>query len=217
MRLYPIALKLSERQAVVVGGGTIAARKVGSLLECGAKVTVVSPELCPELEERAVAGEITVLRRCFEGADLDSAMVAIAATNLTAVNEAVLEAGRARRVLVNVVDVPDLCDFYVPASIKRGDLEITINTGGSCPALSKKLRQQLEPLFGPEYGPYLELLSIMRRELRQRIPDQKMRAKAEEAFLATAALALVAEGRSEDAEAVLRACITEYAAQGGAI
>lgn len=169
MRLYPIALKLEGRTAVVVGGGSVAARKVGSLLECGARVTVVSPELCPELEERAAAGSIVVHRRGFEAADLDEAMVAIAATNITAVNEAVLAAGRARRALVNVVDVPDLCDFYVPASVKRGDLEIAINTGGSCPALSKKIRQQLDPLFGPEYGPYLELLSVMRRELRLRI------------------------------------------------
>lgn len=216
MRLYPIALKLEGRTAVVVGGGSVAARKVGSLLECGARVTVVSPELCPELEERAAAGSIVVHRRGFEAADLDEAMVAIAATNITAVNEAVLAAGRARRALVNVVDVPDLCDFYVPASVKRGDLEIAINTGGSCPALSKKIRQQLDPLFGPEYGPYLELLSVMRRELRLRIPDQKTRAKAEEAFLETEARTLLAAGRAAEAESVLRACIEAHAARGGA-
>ena len=208
--LYPMSLKLEGRRCVVIGGGQVAARKVGALLECGAVVTVVSPALCPALETRASAGSIAIARRPFEPGDLDGAVVAIAATDDSGVNKAVLAAGRESGVLVNVVDVPDLCDFYVPAQIRRGDLAVTISTGGACPALSKRLRERVESLFGPEYAPYLELLARFRRELKTRIPEQKQRAKAEEAFLDTPALSLLAEGKQEEAERVLSECLARF-------
>lgn len=208
MPLYPLFLKLDGRRCVVVGGGTIAARKVRALLECGARVAVVSLELHTKLEEYAEANEIEIVRRAFEPGDLEGAAVAIAATNNRKVNEAVAKASRERGVLVNVVDVPDLCDFYVPSRVDRGDLQIAIGTGGAFPALAKRLRLALEKQFGPEFAAYVELLGRYRQEAKTRIVDPRQRTKAEEAFLDSPAFALVAEGKHEEAEKALEACLT---------
>jgi len=207
MPLYPLFLKLDGRRCVVVGGGTVAARKVRALLECGARVTVVSPEIRAELEKCAEANEIKIVHRAFEPGDLEGAAIAIAATNDRKVNEAVANAGRERGVLVNVVDVPGLCDFYVPSRVDRGDLQIAICTGGAFPAFAKRLRLALEKQFGPEFAAYLELLARYRQEAKARIADPHQRAKAEEAFLDSPAFALVAEGKYEEAEKALSACL----------
>ncbi len=203
MRLYPLTLKIDGRRCVVVGGGRVSERKVGSLRECGAHVVLISPELTPELEALASAGAIEVQRRDFEPTDLDGAVLAIAATDDTAVNEAVLAAGRERGVLVNVVDVPDLCDFYVPASVNRGDLQVTISTSGACPALSRQLRRRLSEEFGPEYAPYLRLLDGLRRRLIARVDEPKRRKDILNELLASPALSLLAEGAEAEAERVL--------------
>lgn len=210
MRLYPLYLKIEGRRCVVVGGGAVARRKVASLLECGAEVIVVSPVLCVELEERAERGDIVVLRRVFESGDLTGAVLAIAATDDEPVNKAVLAAGRAAGVWVNVVDVPDLCDFYVPASIRRGPVEIAIGTSGECPALAKRLRIELEKAVGPEYEPYARLCARLRAELRTRVPEAGDRLRAEQEFLDSRALALLAEGRTDEAERVLEACLQRW-------
>jgi len=204
MRLYPLALKVSGRRCVVVGGGRVAERKVASLLGCGAAVTVVSPECAPELEALAERGAIAVERRGFVPADLDGALIAIAATDDTTVNQAVLDAGKERGVLVNVVDVPDLCDFYVPASVVRGDLQITVSTGGACPALAKQLRKEISEQFGPEYEAYLHLAERLRLALLERVPEPAKRKELLNALLASPALERLAEGRSDEAEQILR-------------
>ena len=204
-------LKLDGRRCVVVGGGNIATRKVLSLLKCGASVLLVSPEFCPELEKRAAAGEIAVERRPFERGDLEGATVAIAATSRRDVNEAVAAAGRDFGVPVNVVDVPDLCDFYVPAMVERGDLQIAISTGGAFPALAKRLRILLEEQFGPEYGEYVGLLMRYRQEIKARVSDSHKRAKAEEAFLELPLLELLESGRRDEAENALRECVSRIA------
>lgn len=207
MSLYPMFIKLEGRRCVVIGGGNVATRKVLSLLKCGGKVLVVSPELCPELEKRVEAGDIAVERRPFERDDLKGAAVAIAATSRRDVNEAVSAAGRDFGVPVNVVDVPDLCDFYVPAMVERGDLQLAISTGGSFPALAKRLRILLEGQFGPEYGEYVGLLMRYRQEIKARVNDSHKRAKAEEAFLELPLLELLAGGRRDEAENALRECM----------
>ena len=203
MRLYPLALKIDGRRCVVVGGGRVAERKAGTLRECGAEVVVVSPELTPGLEEMASRGEIATVRRAFEPADLEGAVLAIAATDDAAVNEAVLAAGRTHSVLVNVVDVPALCDFHVPASVNRGGLQITISTSGTCPALSRRLRRQLSAEFGPEYGPYLGLLAGLRRDLIERVAEPARRKEILNELLASPALELLAAGAEAEADRVL--------------
>jgi len=207
MPLYPLALKLSGRHCVVVGGGAVAERKAASLLECGADVLVVAPDATDQIRAWAASGRIKFFERPFEAADVAGALIAIAATDDPRVNSAVADAARASGALVNVVDVPELCEFYVPASVTRGDLQITISTGGSSPALAKRLRIDLERQFGPEYETYLEMLARLRAELKARVLDRALRNLAEEQFLASPALRLIAEGRLKDAEQILSDCV----------
>ena len=207
MSLYPLALKIGGRRCVVVGGGAVAERKVASLLECGADVLLVAPDATDQIRAWAALGRIKFIERHFEPSDVAGALIAIAATDEPQVNLAVADAARASGALVNVVDVPDLCEFYVPASVTRGDLQITISTGGSSPALAKRLRIDLERQFGPEYEAYLKLLARLRSELKARVPDRARRNEAEERFLASPALRLIAEGRLRDAEQIMADCL----------
>ena len=195
----------------MIGGGKIASRKVGSLQECGAQVRVVAPACVEDLAEAAAAGRLELVSRPFEPGDLDGAWLAVAATDDRGVNEAVAAAAQSRGVLVNVVDEPDLCDFYVPASIRRGDLQITVGTGGSSPVLAKRIREGLESRFGDEYGPYLELLARLREELKARVPDRPRRFEAEKAFLDSEALDLLASGQRDAAERIVAECVSRYA------
>jgi len=204
MTLYPVSLSIAGRRCVVVGGGDVAARKVAVLAECGAAVVVVSPELCSDLEESARRGGIDVIRREYEQGDLDGALLAIAATNDAGVNKAVAGDARNGGVLVNVVDAPDLCDFYVPATVRRGGFQIAVGTGGASPALASGIRKELEGRFGPEYGPFVELLARLREELRVRVPDRDRRSRIEEDFIVSPALALLASGETRRAEEILR-------------
>lgn len=207
MPLYPLSLKIDGRRCLVVGGGGVAERKVASLVEFGADVVVVAPEATEQIRAWAASGRISLLARAFEQSDAAGALIAIAATDDPQVNSAVAYAARASGALVNVVDVPDLCDFYVPASVTRGDLQITIGTGGSSPALAKRLRIDLERQFGPEYEAYLQLLARLRGELKAHVPDRHRRNEAEERFLASPALRLIVEGRLKDAEQILSDCL----------
>lgn len=196
---------------MVVGGGAVAERKVELLVDCGAAVAVVSPTLTQELERLRREGVIEVLQREFRPEDVEGALLVIGATDDRAVNEDVSRAAKSRDVLVNVVDVPELCDFYVPAVIARGNLEVAINTAGSSPVLAKRLREDLEKQFGPEYGPYLELLARLRRELKTRVADRALRAQAEADFVYSDALKWLAAGKPEEAERILEECLLRYA------
>jgi len=209
MPLYPLALKIEGRRCVVVGGGAVAERKAASLLECGADVVVVAPEATAELQRWADAGRLRYLARRFEPADVAGALVVIAATNDPAVNTAVAEAGQHSGALVNVVDVPELCDFYVPASVNRGELQVAVSTGGASPMLAKRLRKELERRFGPEYETYLELLARLRSELKAQVPNRIRRNEAEERFLASPALLLIADGRLDEAKQIFEDCLRE--------
>lgn len=162
MKVYPIFLNIDGKPCLVVGGGAVGERKVQDLLAAGAKVTVISREVTPLLRDQAAQGLITLQQGDFRPEHLEGMVLAIAATNDQPVNEAVSAAAQARGLPVNVVDQPALCSFIVPATIRRGDLVVAIGTGGRSPALAKKLRQELAERFGPEFGPYLELLGAIR-------------------------------------------------------
>ena len=149
----------------MVGGGSIGQRKVEDLLLAGAQVTLVSREATSALKALAAQGTITFLQEDFHPDHLNGMTLAIAATNELPTNQSVSHAAQARGLPVNVVDQPDLCSFVVPATIRRGDLTIAIGTGGRSPALAKKLRRDLEKTYGPEYGPYLELLGAIRAKV----------------------------------------------------
>ncbi len=165
MKTYPIFALIADRPCLVVGGGSVGERKVQDLLAAGARVAVVSPDLTPALAALAARGEIRHLRGDFLPEQVEGMALVIGATDYPEVNARVSAAARARGIWVNIVDAPDLCTFIVPAQVRRGDLTLAISTGGASPALARRLREELERHFGPEYGDYLTLLQGVRTRL----------------------------------------------------
>jgi siroheme synthase-like protein len=165
MKTYPVFTLITEKPCLVVGGGGVGERKVFDLLEAGARVTVVSPELTPALSDLAAKGEIRHLQEDFQEEQVAGMALVIGATDDQGVNARVSAAAQALGIWVNIVDQPDLCTFIVPAQVRRGELTLAISTGGASPALARKIREELEHHFGPEYGPYLALLQAVRTRL----------------------------------------------------
>lgn len=161
--LFPMFLKLEGKQCLVVGAGKIGEPKIGGLLETGARIRVVSLDASPAVREWARAGKIDLAVRAFSAEDLDGAFLAIVATNSSTLNERVYREAQSRGVLCNVVDVPDLCDFFYPAIVRRGDLQIAVSTAGQSPSLAQKIRQQLEKQFGPGYASWVAELGETRQ------------------------------------------------------
>jgi precorrin-2 dehydrogenase/sirohydrochlorin ferrochelatase len=156
-------LKLEGRQGLVVGAGKVGEPKIGGLLETGARIRVVSLDATPTVREWARAGTIELELRAFSPDDLDGAFMAVVATNSRTLNERVYHEAQRRGVLCNVVDVPDLCDFFYPAVVRRGDLQIAVSTAGQSPSLAQKIRQQLEKQFGPAYASWVAELGETRK------------------------------------------------------
>jgi len=165
---YPVFMNVKGKKCVVIGGGQVALRKVRILLEHGADVEVISPDLYPELAELAERGEIRALTREYQAGDLENAFVAIAAINNNEINQRVVVEARRRAVLVNVVDDAEKSDFIVPSYLRRGDVAIAVSTGGKSPALARKIRSRLENELGNEYALLACLIGEARDEVRQR-------------------------------------------------
>ncbi len=169
-RYYPVYLDLGEKLAVVVGGGAVAARKIRTLVEYGARVVVVAPEVVDELEQMATEGLVEIQRRGYVRGDLDQAFLVVCATDSEETNRAVYDEAEQRGCLVNVVDVPELCNFIVPSIVRRGQLQLAISTGGAAPTVAKRLRRHVEDHVGQEWGPYIELLGEVRTLVMERVP-----------------------------------------------
>ena len=165
---YPVFLDLSERPCVVLGGGEVAERKVRGLLDCQARVTVVSPEATPGIREMAGRGELTWHARKYAAGDLTGAFLAVAATNLRQVNRSIAGEAAQEKVVLNVVDDAPLCDFIAPAIVRRGDVTVALSTGGTSPALARKLRETLECHPVLDYAHLTGILSAARSELKRR-------------------------------------------------
>lgn len=210
MQLYFVGLKIKGRCTVVIGGGQIAERKVAALLDAGASVTVISKNFSPGLLGMAARTEIQLLHREYLKGDLNQAFLAVAATDSREVNETVAEEARESRVLINVVDEPDLCDFYVPAVVKRGDLQIAITSGGASPLLSKSIRIDLERQYGPAYDKLVEMLGQLRIQLKTSVSDRENRYRAERDFLKSEALEFIKKGDIAKAEGIKEQCILKY-------
>ena len=173
--LYPMLVDLTGKRCLVVGGGTVAERKVTRLAECGADVKVVSPATTSRLTALAATGVVRVRRRPVRPSDLSGAFLVVVATDDRQVNREMAERVRGAGGLVNVADDPEACSFLVPSVLRRGDLTIAISTGGGSPALAKKLRQRLEQTIGPEYEAFLAALRLLRERARRAIADPKAR------------------------------------------
>jgi precorrin-2 dehydrogenase/sirohydrochlorin ferrochelatase len=165
MRYYPAYLDVQGRRCLVVGGGRVGTRKVGTLLQCGAEVTVISREATPELAQMAEQGLIDLQLRDFRSSDLDRIFLVIGATDDQALNGRVHREAEAAQRLCNIADQPDLCNFVLPSIVNQGHLTIAISTAGKSPAFAKFLRRQLQDQFGPEYGVMLDLMGAARQRL----------------------------------------------------
>lgn len=168
MAYYPAFLKLTGKRCVVVGGGKVALRKTLALLDCGASVMVISPQLCAGLAELGNYNTISVNNREFRSGDCKGAAVAIAATDDKSTNLVVVREARAEGALVNSVDDPENSDFVVPSCLRRGDITIAISTSGRSPALARKIRVKLEKDFGDEYAALVEMVGEARSEMKQK-------------------------------------------------
>jgi precorrin-2 dehydrogenase/sirohydrochlorin ferrochelatase len=165
MTLFPMFLKLEGRTCLVVGAGDVGEPKIRSLLDAGAKVRVIAPSATDAVAEWARAGLIAWEQRTFEEPDLNGIFLTIAATGSPSVNDVVFHEAQRRGILCNAVDDPERCDFYYPAVVRRGQLQIAISTGGQSPALAQRLRRELETEFGEEYSQWVEELGKAREGL----------------------------------------------------
>ncbi len=202
--VYPVNLQIDGRRCAVVGGGSVAARKVVSLVEAGACVTVFSPALTDCLTEMAVNGQIIHVDRPYCQGDLAGYFIVICATDDRDSNRQAAEEGHRSGALVNVVDDPAACDFSVPAQVARGDVLFTVSTGGKSPALARRLREELAGRYGPEYGEYLELVAKVRDELKTRLATSRDRESFWRETIDSDILVLLRQGKIKEAEAKIR-------------
>ena len=167
-KLFPLFLKLENRPCLVVGAGTIAEGKIAGLLEAEARVRVVAPEATPQVQSWAQEKKLQWQQRNYEPSDLQGMFLVVAATSSAKIHEQIFAEARRQNVYCNVVDVPHLCDFFYPAVVRRGALQIAISTAGESPALAQRLRKELEVQFGPDYEAWVTALGEARAEIAAR-------------------------------------------------
>ncbi len=163
-KYYPVCLDIRGKNCIVVGGGDVGARKVATLLECGANVKVVSTRFSPAFEKFA-SKRIKLIKREYQTNDLDGMFLVIGATDDTETNKKISKDAEKRNMLCNIADYPEACNFILPAVVRRGDLMITASTSGKSPAFAKKLKKTLENQFGAEYADFLEIMGKIRKRL----------------------------------------------------
>lgn len=202
MKQYPVNLDVERRKCVVVGGGKVAEKKVLGLLECGADVSVISPHLVANLKELSDKRVIKYLKRAYKPGDLKGAYLVVASTNSHKVNRRVGEEARRLGILVNVVSALSLSDFSVPAVLRRGEFMLTVSTSGKSPALSRRLRMELENAFGEEYEAFTEILGRIRKRFRDISPENRKRMYTEVAM--SSIPLLLREKRLKEAEKELK-------------
>ena len=164
-KYYPVNLDLTNRRCVIIGGGEVAERKAERLIECGARVTIVSRSLTPLLEERKKARKIVHVDKDYEEKALQGAFMVIGATDRNEINAQISHDAFSLGILVNIVDDPDKCNFILPSLVQQGDLSIAISTAGKSPALAKKLREDLQQRYGPEYQVLLGIMGSLRKKV----------------------------------------------------
>ncbi|MCG3184070.1 MAG: Siroheme synthase [Planctomycetes bacterium] len=181
--MYPIFLKLDGRRVLVVGAGKVALRKVESLRQAGATTTVVAPEVCDELRQLAEAGQLTLHERVWQPSDCAGVLLVVAATGDPSINAQIRESAQLAGALVNAVDDPDNCDFYVPAVARRGDLRIAVSTQGAAPLIASRIREHLEKTLPAELADVIEAVSIERERLLASGLTEQARLRRLRAFL----------------------------------
>ncbi len=211
MNSYPVTLvDLASSRCVVVGGGEVAARKVTALCRAGARPIVISPALCAALSRQVDDDEIDAIRRQYQAGDLAGARLVIAATDNAATNEAVWREAQDAGCLVNVVDDPPRCNFYVPATVRRGSLTLSVSTGGNSPLLARRIRESLEQQFDLAYEPYLALLGELRPRVQEQVAEPEQRKALWESLLDSDILELLKAGQLEAARQHAEEIVATY-------
>jgi uroporphyrin-III C-methyltransferase/precorrin-2 dehydrogenase/sirohydrochlorin ferrochelatase len=204
MDYLPVFMKVEQRPCLVVGGGKVAARKVALLRRAGARIRIVSPQLCGELHDLLARGLITHEAREFQDNDLDDCVLVIAATDNKTVNRRVSELATIQRIPVNVADSPKLCSFIVPSIINRSPVQIAVSTGGSSPVLARLLRARLESFVPAAYGRLAELVNDYRQRVKQRFANPEQRRYFWESILQGRVAELLFAGHEEKARSALQ-------------
>lgn len=203
MRYYPIQLDIQNRPCLVVGGGGVGTRKVRTLLKCGAQVTVVSPEVSPQIEKLASDGKITLKTRKYRSEDINGMVLVMGATNDESLNHEISQAAQTVQIPCNIADRPEVCSFILPSIVERGDLIITISTSGKSPALAKSLRKELENQFGDEYATMLILMGAIRRRLLSEEHAPEAHKPLFEALIKANLVTMIRENRIADIDKLL--------------
>jgi precorrin-2 dehydrogenase/sirohydrochlorin ferrochelatase len=207
---YPIYIDIEDRNVLIVGGGTVCARKAETMMHYGGRVTIVSPAITDEIAAWERDSALAVRHKTYEEADLDGASIVIASTDDPCVNARVARDCRRRKIPVNVVDVTHLCEFIVPAIIEKGSIQIAISTGGKSPALGRTLKEDLQRSIGPEYAEVNDLLGTLRKSAKSVLPTDIDRKRFFDGIIGAGVLDMLRDGRRREAfEAVARACEAE--------
>lgn len=206
---FPICLQLRGKRVLLVGGGKLATLRLGALLEVGARVRVVAPQVSAEIEGHARSGAVFLERRPFTAQDCDGAFVVFSATDDRGANRAVVEAARARGILVNAADAPELCDFTVPSIGRQGFVTVAVATSGQAPGLARILRHRLMAHVGPEYA----LLARLLGRLRRRVPGGPRRTRIISQIIERGAAELIARKDRRGLRTVVRQAFSSEEAQ----
>ncbi len=204
---YPLFLDIENRSVIVVGGGSVAARKVETLMKYGASITVLAPDFAPEIEQWSQQRRAALRRKRYESGDIAGAVIVIAATNDARLNEKIAADARSRGILVNVADDTPLCDFIVPAVVESGSIQVAVSTGGQSPALARLLKHDLQQLVGSEYAEVSDILGSLREPAKESLPTDGDRKRFFDRIIALEIVDMLREGRRREVyEAVARAC-----------
>lgn len=196
-RYYPIMLDISNKECVIFGGGNVALRKVRTLLEYNANITVISNKICEQLLSIEKEGKIVCILKNYEPNSINSAYLIFAATDDNEINKLIYQEAQSKDILVNVVDSIELCNFIVPSVLEQGDLTISISTNGKSPLMAQKIRMELQEKFGQHYAEFLEIMGVIRQKSLKEIPDETQRKALFEELINSNFIDLLKEGKRE--------------------
>ena len=204
MKYYPVNLDIKNRRCLVVGGGSVGGRKIKTLLECGAIVTVISPVVTLEIQSLADKGTINLKKRSYRTYDIDeNFFLVIGATDNDKLNRLIHKDAERFNMLCNIADRPEVCNFILPAIVHRGDLLIAVSTSGKSPAFAKKLRQRLEKEYGDEYAEFLELMGAIREKLLSAEHEPEAHKHLFEELISQGLVEMIKKGREDKIDALL--------------
>jgi precorrin-2 dehydrogenase/sirohydrochlorin ferrochelatase len=203
LRYYPINIDITDKRCVVLGGGGVAERKVESLLRCRGRVTVISPDLTPRLKELLSHSKIQHLCREYQRGDFEGDFLVFVATNDSGVNAEASKEALEKGILVNTVDTPERCNFVVPSVVDRDDLVITVSTSGKSPALAKKIREELEAIYGEEYSIFLTIMGAVRERLLKASNNSEKNRTIFYRLVDSNMLDLIKEGKKDKVDSIL--------------